>query len=214
MMTQEPRSPAVQIDDIDLRIIGALQVDGRRPVTSIARELRVPKSTVQRRLDALVRHGVIMIAAYADSSKLGLGLHVHLNLRLELALFQQAIGEITALTEVRWVAVTTGPADVVAEAYFASSDHLHEFIRDKLSSIDGIASVETSVILSVVKLTFHWDELLREAGHHVSPHVRLGTPETVFHDPNTEEEVRCRSPSDHTVRDDGSAGDRNEPERR
>lgn len=175
-----PPSSSPQVDELDLRIIGALQVDGRRPVADIARELQVPKSTVQRRLDALIREGVVMVAAYADSSKLGLGMHVHLNLQVELAHYQQVIDAVGALTEVRWLAVTTGPSDIVAEAYFLSATHLHEFIRDKLATIPGIKGVETSVILSVEKITFHWDALLREAAHHVAPHVRLGRPAEAF----------------------------------
>jgi Lrp/AsnC family transcriptional regulator for asnA, asnC and gidA len=168
------------VDDLDVRIIGALQVDGRRPAVEIARQLGVPKSTVQRRLDALIRAGVVQIAAYVDSSMLGLALHVHLNLRLDLGYFQEALEAVVGLTEVRWVAVTTGPYDVVAEAYFASPQHLHEFIRDKLSRIRGVTSVESSVILSVEKLTFHWDALRQEAELHVLPHVRLGAPADTF----------------------------------
>jgi Lrp/AsnC family transcriptional regulator for asnA, asnC and gidA len=170
------RAGRAPIDDLSLQIIGALQIDGRRPVAEIAREIGVPKSTVQRRLDMLIRDGVIMMAAYADSSKLGLGLHAHLNLRVDLVHYEATIDAVGALTEVRWLAVTTGPFDLVAEAYFASSNHLHEFIRDKLAQIPGIKGVETSVILSVEKLTFHWDALLREAAHHVNSHVRLNVP--------------------------------------
>lgn len=173
--------PGNQVDELDLQIIAALQVNGRRPVAEIARELDVPKSTVQRRLDTLMRERVIMIASYADSAKLGLGIHAHLNLRVNLAQYQEVIDAVGALTEVRWLAVTTGPADVVAEAYFASPNHLHEFIKDKLAPIKGIAGVETSIILSVEKLTFHWDALLREAAHHhVHPHVRLSMSADAF----------------------------------
>jgi DNA-binding Lrp family transcriptional regulator len=166
--------PATEaVDDLDLRIIGALQDDGRRAVVDIARDLGVPKSTVQRRLDALIREEVIRIAAYADSEKLGLGIHVHFNLRLDLSRYQEAIDEIAQLIEVRWLAVTTGPSDVVAEAYFASPTHLDHFIRTRLSAITGITSVETAVILSVEKLAFHWDALIREAAEQSIPHVRM-----------------------------------------
>ncbi|HEX5166089.1 MAG TPA: Lrp/AsnC family transcriptional regulator [Thermomicrobiales bacterium] len=171
MVDAQGRGPG-SVDELDLRIIGALETDGRRPVADIARELGVPKSTVQRRLDALIRERVILVAAYADSGKLGLGIHAHLNMRVDLASYQQAIDKVRQLTEVRWLAVTTGRDDLTAEGYFASPTHLHEFIRDKLAPIPGIIAVETAIILSVEKLTFHWGDLLREAADHVNPHLR------------------------------------------
>lgn len=167
------------VDELDLQIIGALQTDGRKHVAEISRELDIPKSTVQRRLDALIRDDVIRIAPYANSERLGLSIHVHLNLRVELANYESVIDAVGRLTEVRWLAVTTGPYDLVAEAYFVSSTHLHEFIRDRLATIPGITGVETSVILSVEKLAFHWDALLREARRHAAPHVRMATTDGV-----------------------------------
>jgi Lrp/AsnC family transcriptional regulator for asnA, asnC and gidA len=164
------------LDEIDLRIIGALRGDGRRPVAQIARELGVPKSTVQRRLDALIRERVITVAAIADHDRLGLTIHAQLNLSIDLQHYQTILDAISTLTEVHWLAVTTGPKDLVAEGFFASATHLHEFIREKLAPIPGIKSIETSVILKVEKLSFHWDELLREAARHLYPPARLSIP--------------------------------------
>jgi Lrp/AsnC family transcriptional regulator, regulator for asnA, asnC and gidA len=178
--TAPVRGNQVPVDELSLQIIGALQVDGRRPVADIARELDVPKSTVQRRLDALIRDGVIQIAAFADSSKLGLGIHAHLNVEVDLVHYDAVIEAMRALTEVRWLAVTTGPYDLVAEAYFASPTHLLEFIRDKLASIPGMKRIETTVILKVEKLAFNWDALLREAAHHGDAHVRMSVPADAY----------------------------------
>src|SRR5687767_8487314 len=133
MAESPPRG--VAIDELDLRIIAELEVDGRRPAVEIARVLDVPKSTVQRRLDALIRNRVIMIAPFADSAKLGLSIHAHLNLNVDLAQYQEALEAVVALPEVRWVAATTGPADIVAEGFFASPEHLHHFIKHKLAPI-------------------------------------------------------------------------------
>lgn len=169
-----------QVDDLDLRIIGTLQVDGRRSIVDISRELDVPKSTVKRRLDALIRNQVVMIAAYVDSAKLGLAIHVHLNLKLDLKYYREAIDAVAALTEVRWIAVTTGSSDLVVEGFFASPDHLHEFIRDKLAPIEGVNSVETSVILSLEKFAFHWDEIRKTADMYRHSHIPLSTPVRTF----------------------------------
>lgn len=160
-----------EVDEVDLRIIGALQSDGRRSVVDVSRELGIPRSTVQRRLDLLIEHGVLMITPYVDSAKLGLTIHVHLNINVSPEKYSSAIGEIAQLTEIRWVAVTTGPFDVVAEGFFASPDHLHEFIKTRLSPISGIRSVETSVILSLEKFAFHWDEIREVADHYPPAHI-------------------------------------------
>lgn len=163
----------IDVDEIDLRIIGALQYDGRRSVVDISRELGIPRSTVKRRLDVLIEHGVLMIAPYVDSAKLGLTIHVHLNIRISPEMYSATITDIARLTEIRWVAVTTGPFDVVAEGFFASPDHLHDFIKTRLSPIAGIRSVETSVILSLEKFAFHWDEIRRVADCYPPTHVPL-----------------------------------------
>ncbi|MCC6935779.1 MAG: Lrp/AsnC family transcriptional regulator [Thermomicrobiales bacterium] len=170
-------SGSYQVDELDLRILDALQPDGRKPVAEVSRELGIPKSTVQRRLDVLIRNEIVRFAGYANSERLGLNMHVHLNLKVDLANYQGVIDAVGRLTEVRWLAVTTGPYDLVAEAYFASSTHLHEFIRDRLAPIPGVTSVETSVILAVEKMEFHWGALLQEAQRHATPHVRMSSPD-------------------------------------
>jgi Lrp/AsnC family transcriptional regulator for asnA, asnC and gidA len=176
----ESLARGVAIDDLDLRIIAELEVDGRRPAVDIARVLNVPKSTVQRRLDALIRNRVIMIAPFADSSKLGLSIHAHVNLNVDLAHYQEALEAVVALPEFRWVAATTGPADIVAEGFFASPEHLHQFIKRKLAPIRGITRVETAIILNVAKFTFHWATIRHEADQYVPPHVPLSTPAEVY----------------------------------
>ncbi|HEY7032311.1 MAG TPA: Lrp/AsnC family transcriptional regulator [Thermomicrobiales bacterium] len=176
----ESSARGVGIDDLDLRIIAELEIDGRRPVIEIARAIGVPNSTVQRRLEALIRNRVIMVAPYADSAKLGLPIHVHFNLHVDLNSYQETLEAVVALSEVRWVAVTTGPADIVAEGFFASPEHLHQFIKETLAPIHGITKVETAVILNVAKFTFHWAEIRRKADQRVPPHIRLSTPATAY----------------------------------
>ena len=60
------------LDELDLRIIGQLQDDGRKPSTEIARALRVPRTTVARRIERLVNDGIITIGVFANGSKIGL----------------------------------------------------------------------------------------------------------------------------------------------
>ena len=61
-------------DEIDRRIIAHLQQDGRRPFTTIARDIGISEAGVRQRVARLVRRKVIQIVAASDP--LGLGLHL------------------------------------------------------------------------------------------------------------------------------------------
>src|SRR5262245_1180251 len=63
---------ASELDDLDLRIISQLQDDGRKPSTEIARALSVPRTTIARRIERLVRDEIITIGVFAHGPKIGL----------------------------------------------------------------------------------------------------------------------------------------------
>ena len=60
-----------ELDELDLRIIGQLQDDGRKPTTEIARALRVPRTTVARRIERLVRDKIATIGVFANGPRSG-----------------------------------------------------------------------------------------------------------------------------------------------
>src|SRR5438445_10593042 len=74
-MTDRSLSTPTELDDLDLRIIGQLQDDGRKPTTEIARALHVPRTTVARRIERLVRDKIATIGVFANGSKIGLPVH-------------------------------------------------------------------------------------------------------------------------------------------
>jgi DNA-binding Lrp family transcriptional regulator len=62
------------LDEIDQRVIRILQIDGRKPNTEIARELRVSETTVRKRIAQLVSRGFINIVAVPTSRAIGMNL--------------------------------------------------------------------------------------------------------------------------------------------
>jgi DNA-binding Lrp family transcriptional regulator len=59
-----------ELDELDLRIVAQLHGDGRKPSTEIASALGMPRTTVARRLDRLVREKVITIGVFANGPKI------------------------------------------------------------------------------------------------------------------------------------------------
>jgi len=58
------------------------------------------------------------------------------------------------------------PHDILLEASFPSTDHLHEFITQELAQIEGVERVETAIVLNIGKHTYDW----RQIGEDGPPH--------------------------------------------
>lgn len=152
-----------ELDELDERVISMLQVDGRRSAAEIARQLGVPRATVQRRIDNLVSEGFITIRAYANSQAIGLPIHVWLELGVAIQHLQEVARAICEFKELRWVGIVSGRSNILAEGYFSSTRHLHSFFTDRLAELPGIRRVETLHVLNLEKFTFDWTTM-RHAG--------------------------------------------------
>src|SRR2546430_17677487 len=58
------------IDEIDQRIIEALQLDGRRPFTKLAAELGISEASVRQRVNNLINTQVMQIVPLTNPLKL------------------------------------------------------------------------------------------------------------------------------------------------
>jgi len=64
----ESRAPAIEISELDKRVIEHLQRDGRRPFTQIAADLNVSEATVRARTNRLIEHGILQVVGVTDRS--------------------------------------------------------------------------------------------------------------------------------------------------
>jgi Lrp/AsnC family transcriptional regulator, regulator for asnA, asnC and gidA len=152
---------ASELDDLDLRIIGQLQDDGRKPTVKIARALHVPRTTVARRIDRLVRDGIITIGAFANGPRVGLPIQAMILLQVAPIRYDAVIAAVVALDEVRWVGVLSGPHDLLIEAMLPSNEALRRLLLEKLAKIEGITQMQTAQVLQVAKIAFDWNRMLR-----------------------------------------------------
>ena len=145
------------LDEIDRRVIRILQDDGRRPNTEIAREMHVSETTIRKRITQLVSRGLINIVAVPTPRAIGMTLSAIIGISVTLPKLREISEELKRQQEVRYVGVSTGRYDIIVEAFFFDQQHFLDFISSKLSRMDGITGLETSMILDVVKFSYEWE---------------------------------------------------------
>ncbi len=150
--------PDYKLDDIDRRIVQALQADGRMSNQDLAEKVGLSPSPCARRVRLLEEAGVIEgYVAVVNQDKLGLPVSVFASIKLERQREEELDRFATAVS--RWPEVAdcylmTGPRDYLLRIIVADLAAYERFLKDKLTRLDNIASIETSFALGKVKRSF------------------------------------------------------------
>jgi DNA-binding Lrp family transcriptional regulator len=92
-----------QLDDIDLRLIHLLGVDGRRSVTDVAERLGISESAARRRLEQLTASGCLRFGTLIDSELLGYHWELFVWLGVDLGRLDRIARELaTHVTDATW----------------------------------------------------------------------------------------------------------------
>ncbi len=138
-----------KIDDLDKKIILELQEDARRQFKVIATKLKVSESTVKNRVTRLINRGVLKLEARVDPFALPRRVAAVVGLNLKERNYKEKMEEIEKVPGVTNVWKATGRFDLFFEIMVDSLDSLNDILFGKyLETIDGIAHIETFVLLS------------------------------------------------------------------
>ena len=145
----------MQLDSVDLRILGELQNDSSLTNVELARRVHLSPSPCLTRVKALEAAGVIQrYVALADPKALGLGLSVFISISLKeqsrgsLAGFEQRIAEHEEVMECY---LMTGDSDYLIRVAVADIAALERFILNQLTPIPGIEKIRSSFALKQVR---------------------------------------------------------------
>ena len=142
------------MDELDRRIIGLLQVDGRASNAKIAREVGVSEGTVRRRLRHLIQGDFIKVIAVPNLEQMGYSTAALVGIQTDPGKVDEVADAIAALEEVHYVAITTGAHDIFAWVGLESPEKLGTFLGGKVGSISAVRRTETFVNLSIKKRTY------------------------------------------------------------
>ena len=142
------------MDELDLKIISLLQVDGRASNAKIAREVGVSEGTVRRRLRRLIQDDVVKVIAVPNLEKMGYATTALIGLQTSPGRSDAVAQALARLEEVHYVAITTGAYDIFVWAGLESAEALGTFLHTKVGNIDSVQRTETFVNLSIKKRTY------------------------------------------------------------
>lgn len=144
------------LDDIDRRVVAALQADGRRPFRSVADELGISESVVRYRVQRLEAAGILQVVGIADPLKIGFDLMAMIGVKVQPGRVAEVCAGLRALPETSYVAAVAGRYDVLVEVVCRDTAHFQELLNDELHRIDGVAGTESFLILEIHKMAYGW----------------------------------------------------------
>jgi Lrp/AsnC family leucine-responsive transcriptional regulator len=157
----EQMSAAVQLDAMDLRVLRALQTNGRATYDELAAQVSLSASATLRRVKRLEEAGVIAgYVALLRPESVGLTLTAYINVRLEKHAETHKRNPMDAFRasvqgwpEVVECSSLTGEMDYLLRVVVADMAHYSRFVMDTLLKHPSVQDCKTSFVLDRVKQT-------------------------------------------------------------
>ena len=141
----------ISLDDLDFAILSYLQKDGRMSFTVIAEKLKVSIGTIRTRFNKLIEDGTINIIGRVDPEKVGFRSYAHIAVYVRPATLKERVAQkISKLSEVSFLAMTSGDYDLEVDVMCRDNDHLVQFVNE-LSKIAGVYQTKTTIYFKVYK---------------------------------------------------------------
>ena len=144
------------LDDVDRRIIVALQHDPRVSWSSIAERIGVAASTVARRGQNLLDDGTVKVSIVPT---LGHNGHVQTFIgRISCTPGRQVevAEKLLNTPEARFVSLVTGKADIVTEVVITGGTGQYARILTEMQSIPGVERWRSDLLMNTSKVSFDW----------------------------------------------------------
>jgi DNA-binding Lrp family transcriptional regulator len=146
-----------QLDDLDCLMLEILQADGRISNADLARQINLSPPAVHARLKRLESQGYIQsYTAVLNREALGFDMlcFIHVTIQVHqldaVENFRRAVQLMPEVLECHHI---TGEYDYLLKIAVRSRKDLEHFVLSRLTPIQGIARIHTSLVLSEIKST-------------------------------------------------------------
>lgn len=137
------------LDPTDRELLNLLRSDAREPVASLARKLKLARSTVQERIARLEKSGVI--AGYtvrAGDAFAERQILAHVMISVDPKQAASLTVDLKKMPEVRSLAAVSGAYDMMAEVAAETTAKI-DAVLDAIGHLKGVQKTMSSIVLSV-----------------------------------------------------------------
>ncbi|MCI2418231.1 Lrp/AsnC family transcriptional regulator [Saccharopolyspora sp. K220] len=174
-VVQAMMSGMQQLDDLDRRIVAALQVNGRASWTDIAAAVDTSVTTVARRAQQLLSDGVVRIIALTKLQQGGDGDLFLVRLCCTAGRQLATAAALVDRPDVRFLAVLTGEHDLIVEILVPRGAGLHAVLVEQLQGIPWVRQSVAELVLHTYKIGQDWSRQLiggaDQLSHPHAPHL-------------------------------------------
>ncbi|MEM7523477.1 MAG: Lrp/AsnC family transcriptional regulator [Pseudomonadota bacterium] len=143
------------LDDVDRRILRALQEDAELSTAELAETVGLSPSPCWRRVEKMQSTGVIEgRTVEIDLRKLGYEVQVYLRVRLDKtqrSAFEDFIAAARDVPEIVTIETLLGRVDVRMDVVARSLDHYQEILKTRILDLPHIADIEALMLVSEIK---------------------------------------------------------------
>jgi len=135
----------------DTELLAALEKDGRAGQGELARVTGWSPTTVARRLAELRAGGALFFDVEVDAGLFGVNTRALLWMSVRPADLERVATALSGHDELAFVAATTGPTNLVAQALCRDPADLHRYLTHSLGALTAVHTLETSPVLRNLK---------------------------------------------------------------
>ena len=141
-----------KLDSIDKAIVERLSRDARLSNGLIASELGVSEGTVRARIKRMQEEKLIRITAVTNIDRFRDAALAYIWIEVERSGQTKAVAEALAgIAELGFVGIMLGRSDILAITMVRNTEHLAEFIHQRISSVEGVRRTESTLGVNFVK---------------------------------------------------------------
>jgi DNA-binding Lrp family transcriptional regulator len=143
------------ITETDLKLISALDSNGRASYAELSRSLGISISTISKKVKSLLDDKVIQIQAIPNPNRLGQTAHALVAMRTSVNRLEDVCKCLEVYSSIDLLAAVFGRFNLVASVQFTNWDDLHDFISSVIASINSITDMEVFFAKENKKRFYH-----------------------------------------------------------
>jgi Lrp/AsnC family transcriptional regulator for asnA, asnC and gidA len=146
-------------DFLDYRIIQELHANARTPAADIARKVGANERTIRKRINRLLKFGLIRLTAIVNPEALNYTFSVDIFLETQPEIESTIINKLLSMQEITYLAFGQGKmgiSDISIEARFKDIEEMRRFLNHNLASMPDLKVNSYALVPKILKNLDDW----------------------------------------------------------